>query len=219
MPQETGTGPRRRDAKKQATRRQLIAATLDSLASSGFAETTLAGVAKRAGVSRGLVNFHFESKDRLLVEALRHLIVDYRDFWQKAVDRPGQTPAERLCALIEADFHPQVCNRRKIAVWYAFWGEARSRPTYREVCADADRAYAETLKRLCRAVAEEGGYAGVEPGLVADGLRTMIDGLWLEVLLGSGRIDRVAAKRTCLQHLASAFPRHFTVPEQVRDSA
>ena len=53
------TPPKTRVEKREKTRRDLISATLDSIATKGFAETTLEKVSKRAGVSRGLVNFHF----------------------------------------------------------------------------------------------------------------------------------------------------------------
>jgi TetR/AcrR family transcriptional repressor of bet genes len=207
--------PKKRAEKKEATRQKLIAATLDSLASSGYAETTLSKVSKRAGVSRGLVNFHFDSKEHLLIEALKYLIEEYRQFWEKAVTRPGLTPVQRMLGLLDADFHPQVCNRKKIAVWYAFWGEARSRPTYLDVCASADRAFASMIGDLCRDLADDGGDESVDPAAVAHGLRTMIDGLWLEALLTPEQFDRVAAKRACLQFLSGVFPRQFHIDDRV----
>jgi TetR/AcrR family transcriptional repressor of bet genes len=208
-PRKASVGPKRRAEKKEATRQKLISATLDSLASSGYSETTLSKVSQRAGVSRGLINFHFDSKEHLLIEALKHLIEEYRQFWEKAVTRPGLSPVQRMLALLEADFHPQVCNRKKIAVWYAFWGEARSRPTYLDVCANADRAFAHTIEKLCRDVADDGGYDDVDPAAVAHGLQSMIDGLWHEALLAPEQFDRTAAKRACLQLLCGVFPNHF----------
>jgi TetR/AcrR family transcriptional repressor of bet genes len=153
------------------------------------------------------VNFHFDSKEKLLVETLRHLTDEYRNSWRKAIAKP-KTARDKLLALIRADFSPQVCNRKKIAVWYAFWGEAKSRPTYREVCAKADGEFAETLEQLCREICEEGGYA-LDADLAARGLRCMTDGLWLEFLMAPQQAKRDVAMRTCLQYLAMHFPRHF----------
>lgn len=218
-PSPTTAAPKRRAEKKEATRQKLISATLDSLASSGYAETTLSKVSKRAGVSRGLVNFHFDSKEHLLIEALKHLIEEYRQFWEKAVTRPGLTPVQGMLALLDADFHPQVCNRKKVAVWYAFWGEARFRPTYLDVCANADRAFARMIEELCEEIAADGGYDNIDPAAVAHGLRTMIDGLWLEALLAPENFNRAAAKRSCLQFLAAVFPRHFALDPRAHHAA
>ena len=205
---QQSAGPVRRVEKKEATRQHLIAATIDCIAASGFADTTLSKVSAKAEVSRGLVNFHFESKEQLLVETLRHLTEEYLAFWRKAVAQPDVTPAERLRALIEADFHPQVCNRKKIAVWYAFWGEARSRPVYTQVSAKADVAYAQTLENICREIVAEGGYA-FDPKMAAKGLRSLIDGQWQDLLMSPSTFDRNEAKQLCLRFAAAIFPKHF----------
>mgnify|MGYP002622694023 CR=1 FL=1 len=205
--------PLRRVEKKAATRQHLIDATVDEIAVSGFADLTLSKISRRARVSRGLVNFHFTSKEQLLVETLRFLTEEYREFWHKAIAKP-KTPAERLLALVRADFHPKVCNRKKIAVFYAFWGEAKSRPTYLEVSATADREFAVTLSDLCAQIVEDGGY-DIDPAPVAKGLRSMIDGLWLELLLSPQQFRRDVAMDICARYLAGVFPRHFTGNELI----
>lgn len=193
--------------KKEATRQQLIAATVEVIAADGFADMTLAKVSQRANVSRGLVNFHFASKEQLLVETLRHLTIEYQETWSKAIARPGAA-RDKLLSLLRADFSPKVCNRKKIAVWYAFWGEARSRPTYLEVCAKADNAFATALEALCREVCAEGGYP-VDPVLAARGLRCMTDGLWLDLHMAPQGFRRDEAMRTCLLYLSALFPKHL----------
>ena len=54
----------RRREPKALRREQLINATIDSLAKRGYAATTLADVADGAGLSRGIVNFHFTNFQR-----------------------------------------------------------------------------------------------------------------------------------------------------------
>lgn len=198
-----------RAAAKEATRLKLIEATIDSIAHSGFADTTLAKVSEGAGLSRGIVNFHFTSKDALLVETLTHLADEYTGFWKAAVEKAGSDPAARLSAIIDAEFHPTVCNRKKIAVWYAFWGEARSRPTYLDVCERQDRELLETVQALCAELVAQGGYETVEAEDVATGLMALTDGLWLDLLLTPTRFDRAGARRVCMTFLTGMFPRHF----------
>jgi TetR/AcrR family transcriptional repressor of bet genes len=215
MAQQQTTSPPRRVEKKEATRQQLIAATIDCIAASGFADTTLSKVSARAKVSRGLVNFHFASKEQLLVETLKHLTEEYLVLWRKAVAKPDFAPAQRLRALIEAEFHPQVCNRKNLAVWYAFWGEAKSRPVYMKVSAKADSAYAQMLENLCRELVTEGGY-DVSPSMVARGLRSLIDGQWQDMLLSHATFDREEAKKLCYMFAAAFFPDHFEMPKGPR---
>ena len=209
--------PRRRTANKALRRQQLIEATIDSIAKRGFAETTLARVADGAGLSRGIVNFHFTSKTKLLVATLEYLAEEYRSSWTQALERAGPRPADSLAALIDIDFHPAVCSRKKVAVWFAYWGEAKSRPTYLELCGALDAAQSEVVHNLSRQIARDGGYEATDPDLVADGLRAMSDGFWLELLLRPKGFDRQAARRACLAYLAAAFPRDFALDGSVRD--
>jgi AcrR family transcriptional regulator len=59
-----------------AMRARLIEATLATLLDTGYSGTTLVGIAKAAGVTRGALNHHFESKDDLVVAAVSSLLTN-----------------------------------------------------------------------------------------------------------------------------------------------
>ncbi len=141
---------RGRKASKETRRQQLIEATIDSLAKRGYSETTMADVADGAGLSRGIVNFHFESKEKLLVATLQYMADEYSAHWRAALQKAGDDPARQLGVLVAADFDRSICNRRKLAAWCAFWGEAKSRPTYQALCGARDEAYQNVFIDLCR---------------------------------------------------------------------
>ncbi|MBL9048101.1 MAG: TetR family transcriptional regulator, partial [Tabrizicola sp.] len=88
---------------REQRRAQLIEATIDSLAKRGFAETTMADVADGAGLSRGIVNFHFESKEKLLVATLQYMADEYAAHWRSALMKAGEDPARQLAVLVAAD--------------------------------------------------------------------------------------------------------------------
>lgn len=202
---------RRRTAPKEARRLQLIQATIRSVAKRGLSDTTIATVAREAKLSQGIINLHFKSKDRLLVETLRYLADDYKNAWEQALGKAGPTPAEKLAALVALDFEKSVCDRNKLAVWFAFWGETKSRPTYRKICAERDREYADLLIALCSDIAREGRYQNVDPAAVANGLSAMSEGLWLDLLISPQDTSREEARDTCMAYLASVFPKHFPI--------
>jgi TetR/AcrR family transcriptional repressor of bet genes len=202
---------KKRTASKEERQLQLIRATIRSVAKNGLSDTTMTTVAKQAGLSQGIINLHFQSKDRLLVETLRYMSDEYRATWQKALDGAGPSPAERLAALVEVDFKMSVCDRNKLAVWFAFWGESKSRPTYRKLCADRDIEYRRELEALCEELIEEGAYQGLNATVLATGLSAMTEGLWLDLLIRPRSITRDQARSICLAYLASTFPRHFSV--------
>ena len=199
---------RGRKASKETRRQQLIDATIDSLARRGYSDTTMADVADGAGLSRGIVNFHFESKDKLLVATLQYMADEYANHWRSALEKAGPAPVDRLTALVEADFDKAVCNKRKLAAWCAFWGEAKSRPTYQALCGTRDEAYQGAVIELCAALIDEGGY-DLDAPATALALNAMLEGLWLRLMLGAPAVTRDSAREAALGHLAALFPRHF----------
>lgn len=201
---------KKRTASKEQRREQLILATIRSVASNGLSDTTTATVSSEAGLSQGIINLHFQSKDRLLVETLKYIADEYRDNWKKALAGAGDQPAQQLAALVRVDFRQPICDRNRLAVWFAFWGESKSRPTYREICAERDRAYRAEMIGVVQALIEQGGYVSVEAATVAAALSAMTSGLWLDMLTSPRSMSRQDARRICFQFLARVFPEHFT---------
>jgi AcrR family transcriptional regulator len=74
----TSTAPRQRrtqEERSNATRERLLDATVDCLIDYGYAGTTVARIAERAGVTRGAQVHHYPTKADLVLAALRHLAV------------------------------------------------------------------------------------------------------------------------------------------------
>jgi AcrR family transcriptional regulator len=199
---------RGRKASKETRRLQLIEATIDSLAKRGYSETTMADVADGAGLSRGIVNFHFESKEKLLVATLQHMADEYSAHWRATLQKAGDDPAQQLYALVTGDFDRTICNKRKLAAWCAFWGEAKSRPTYQALCGANDEAYQNVFVDLCRKLKEHGSYS-FDPYSTALGLSAMLEGLWLRLMMGSEDVTREIAQQAAAEFLVSVFPRHY----------
>ena len=203
------TAPLSRAEGKQRSRQKLITATLNSIAKRGFADTTLARVAEGAGLSRGIVNFHFRSKDALFLETLKFMSREYRENWVRAFDEAGPSAAEKLEAVLLVDFEPPICNRNRIAVWFAFYGEAKSRPTYMAACTKSDDLSHDAMINMCQTIIEEGEYEGIDPEVIALGLSSITEGLWLDILLNPTFVTMDRGKEVVRRYLQALFPKHF----------
>jgi len=168
---------------KEKRRLQLIRATMRSIARNSLSATTVSTVSREAGLSRGIISLHFQSKEKLLLATLVHVVDEYKMLWERALDKAGDSHADRLTSLVCVDFHHSVCDRNKLAVWFAFWSETRSRPTYRKLCADRDREYDATMLQLCTDIIREGHYTGIDAEMAASGLAALTEGLWLDMLV------------------------------------
>lgn len=198
-----------RTASKEVRRQQLIDATIESIAKHGLSDTTMATITQTANLSHGIVNFHFRSKERLLIETVGSLAEEHHALWLKICDRTGSSPTEKLSALVESSFHPSVCNRKKLTVWFAFYGEQKYRKAYRERCAGIDSDRIAETAQIFRQIAEQGGYDHVDPDLFGKSLEAFIDGLWLNILLYPDTFSRQMAMDECFAYLGAFLPRHF----------
>ena len=219
-----GSRPAPRSARvvrRDERERQLIGATLDCISSLGLGDTTVQAVAARADMAVGSISQYFDSKSRLFTAVLEQLSVEFEASWRAALAQAAPESAARLGAFVGCYFLPSTCQRKKVAVWFAFWGEVKARPQYQEVCEAYDRLHDETLEGLCAALISEGGYEGLDARDVARLVASMCHGLWLELLTGRERLGRTELARLAAGGLAALFPRHARAlaAQVVRQSA
>lgn len=195
----------RRSMPREVRREQLIQATARSIARSGLSGTTMAEVTREAGLSLGIANLHFESKDKLLLETLRYIAEEYNRGYAAIMESTGyRNNVDKLEAIIDFDFSRKVTQKEKLAVWLAFWGEARSRPTYQKICSRSDSMAEKALEELLHSIVEQG--TSVDAGLLAAGYAALVDGLWLDLMICPGQMTRKKARKIARRYLASALP-------------
>ena len=199
---------RNRSVQSAFRKQQIIEATFDCIDELGLSQTTLASIASKAGVSQGIVVFHFHSKEALLEKALQDLSDEYGKCWQSAIAEAPDDPVSQLEAMVKAAFTPAICNRKKISVWYAFWGESRSRPKYQQLCGEQDRLFSETLQSICEQI--EGNQQTRLPAPTAAlSIEGMIDGLWQNFLIGKPGFKRRQAIQAIDELIAIIYPDRY----------
>lgn len=199
----------RRAMPKQERRDQLIKSTIKCIARNGLSATTMADITQDAGLSLGIVNLHFESKEKLLIETLRSVADEYKEGLDKIFNDPDTSNAEKIQAHIEYDFSKKIVNRNKLAVWFAFWGEAKSRPTYQKMCAKHDEDLAESMTQLMKSLLKEGDYTAKDPRLITTGYTALADGLWLDILITPKETTPEQAAEIAMDYVATIFHKHF----------
>ena len=196
-----------RAEQKQQTRQRLLEATMEVIALEGLSDVTMAKVAEQAGLSRGIGNFHFQSKEQLLLETLRSIYQEFDKSWRNIVADDVRLPAEKLKAIVEIILRPPIASKRKLAVWLAFWGEAPSRKTYLEICAahdlEWDAAVADIIQKMA---GDNSNFRGMSLEKIAQSLTAMMDGFWVEYLISEDKYTPQDAINACFAYLASFFP-------------
>ncbi|NOR26324.1 MAG: TetR family transcriptional regulator [Desulforhopalus sp.] len=197
-----------RSKQKQITRQKLLDATIDIIAEEGLVGVTMAKVAERTQLSRGICNFHFDTKEHLMLEAFRMLYQEHELAWREALSDLTESPTSRLSAFLKTLLLPPIADHKKVAVWMAFWGVAPHRQTYLEICASIDREYEAEVERLLRELS--GGKKtvhGQSLHAIAVTLTCMIDGFWVNYLISPGGcLAPEDAINACLVFLSKFFP-------------
>jgi len=187
-----------RPSVEEERRLQIMAATRRVMVRRGVATLRVADVAKEAGVSPGIVHYYFASKDELIRET-------FQDNFANSLERRASIFAkelradEKLGLLLRSYVPDDEATRESWCVWLELWVGALQDEKLREL---NERAYGE-WRRLVGGIIEQGIEDGVfassDPEADANQLVGMIDGLAVQVLLGSAVISVDEMHRICMR--------------------
>ena len=90
-----------------------------------------------------------------------------------------EDPAAKLLALMEASLDSNVTEPRKMAVWYAFSAEARSRKDYQRICGTQDQKILNLTHQFCREIIRKGEKDSHMNALaMANAVQGLVDEIW-----------------------------------------
>jgi AcrR family transcriptional regulator len=161
---------------------RIIAAMRASVGTRGAAASTFDQVAREAGVSRGLLHYYFGSKERLLVEVVRHDAAErYRSMDERlARARSAEEIVQALVVGLEEFLEDDAGGQ---AVIYEMLSASRHSEEIRAELAELYRQWRERLGGWLRAKESEGVIRlQAEPEAVASILFSLGDGFGIQVL-------------------------------------
>ncbi len=197
---------------KDTRRQQLIDATIACIHQFGLEQTTISRVTREASLSAGIVNFYFESKEKLLLGVL----VSVRDEFHRQLVESVQidaAPEEVLRRLIRVHFTPSLCSPQKIAVWHAFASASRTRGEYNQICGDLDARIADIVESRLDELCRREGLEHYDAPALARGLEGLLDGFWQDCLYHPDSFDPETAYSVSMRYLSSLFPAVFSREE------
>jgi AcrR family transcriptional regulator len=167
---------------------RILDAVLDLLAAHGIAGVSARAVAREAGVSLGLVGYHYGDKTGLIGAALRR--IEQQDLAMVEPD-PTKPPRERLRAALRRVADPEFLTTPYLSLRLQLWALAQAHPDFAHINAEAQARYRSTLAALIRAARPE--LTRADATRRATDVDILQNGMWLTVLLG---LDRAAIRRT-----------------------
>jgi TetR/AcrR family transcriptional regulator len=116
--------PRPKAADPERTRAAILDAAEEEFGDHGFGGARMVGIAKRAGVTHGLLHYYFESKERLYEEVVRRLFARHLRLFER-LRESGGVPTAREVVLESFDLFWEHPNQVRIMLWEMASGDDR----------------------------------------------------------------------------------------------
>lgn len=165
-------------------REQIMNAAFDVIYELGLTHTTIAKIAKQAGLSTGIVSHYFGDKQGLINACMRHMLNNLREktVQYKADVKP--TPVEQIKAIIDSNFDISQTNPKAMRLWLEFWSASLHTPELQRLQRINDKRLHSNLRHhFLKLIPTE------HANVAARGMAALIDGLWLRGSLMSHQHD------------------------------
>ncbi len=181
-----------RGGTEKAREDRILDAVVQLLSRGGISAVSMRAVAREAGVSLGLVNYHFHDKVGLIAAALRR--IGDQDIAMVAPDASLQ-PVEQLRTALHRVADPTLLDTEYLALRLQLWALAQAHADFEEINTTAQRNYRSGLADLIRAARPD--LSPAECGKRAADIDVIQNGLWLTALLGLDRASITRAVARC----------------------
>ncbi|QCR36623.1 transcriptional regulator BetI [Nissabacter sp. SGAir0207] len=167
-------------------RQQLIEATLAAVNEVGMHDASISQIARRAGVSNGIISHYFRDKNGLLEATMRYLISHLGEaVRQRLQPLKGGDARLRLRAIAEGNFDESQTNSAAMKTWLAFWVSSMHSPQLKRLQrVNSRRLFSNLSAEFRRSLPK------AQARRAAKGVAGMIDGLWLRSALSGEEFDR-----------------------------
>ncbi|MFB8002989.1 TetR/AcrR family transcriptional regulator [Nocardia sp. NPDC056000] len=200
------TGRRTQAERSAATRAALVDATIETIAEIGYHNASLGEISRRAGISKGAIFRHFDSRTELVVAAADE--VSHRHIEAVQILRRTEATDQPIdLADIMLRVRGQIRDKTN-TVWFELLVAARTEPELRERLEPVARALLDAVEEL--AVAALTPMVSPETGkLLATSLIHMFDG---EAIFRS-TYPRPELEDSRIERLVAVFPQVRTASE------
>ncbi len=185
-------------APEEERRRQILAAAYTVAARDRLDGLTVRRVAAVAGLSPGLVYFHFDDKETLLLALLDVLVDQLIKTTTSAETLALPSARDRLLARVREDVARLPDEREAVELFYDYWVVGTRHPRVRARISGALAAYRASFHPLVDDVmAEEPArFAGTSPEALAAMVVAFVEGNAVQVVIEPERFDLDGLTRT-----------------------
>ncbi len=176
---------------------QIVAAAAELLYERGLFDTRIGDIADRAGTSSPTILYYFESKDRLLEEAVDKTDREFYERLTEGQERHELASGKLVHLIEETSLGPGGIS--DWTLWMEIWVRARRDATVRNSYFRLDRRQRDLIAAIVREGQATGEFSPVaDPDEFALSLSGLMDGLGVQVTLGQPDVTPERMVGRCL---------------------
>ncbi len=147
-------------------KRQITSAAYDVIAEKGYYNFTMMDIAKRAGVSSGLIHHYFRDKENMLVTLLREMQQNIRSSLEKAI-APVDDPHKKLEIFMDQAFDLTIKEREYVYIIFDFMTQIKFNERMQRILTKLYHSYRETFAEIIREGKAKGVFKQVDEQYMA----------------------------------------------------
>jgi AcrR family transcriptional regulator len=190
---------------QSARRSQLVGCTIDALEEVGYQQTTVAEVARRAGVSKGVVTYHFPARDDLIWAVVGEAFRSISEHVGTRIE--GARPEAFVAAYVGTWVDYYRTHRREMVAIAEIWTnfrDAEGRPHLDVHTLQHEQSLVEAALAAGQADGSRGDFS---PRVIAVTMKAALDGLLGQMALEPDLdLDAYRDQLVTLFELATATP-------------
>jgi TetR/AcrR family transcriptional regulator, fatty acid metabolism regulator protein len=159
---------------EKARRAQIVECAIDAIATLGYARASLAQIAERAGISKGVISYHFAGKEELIQQVVAAVFTAGAAFMRPRIEAETSA-AGMLRAYIESNLDFMRTHRKHILAIVEIWSHFRSGDGLSKLGAEWLEPGLSDLEKLLRWGQDNGEFRAFSTRVMAMALRGAID--------------------------------------------
>jgi AcrR family transcriptional regulator len=168
------TGQKRPTFTEAARRAQIIECAIETIATLGYAQASLAQIAKQAGISKGVITYYFASKEELIEQVVKGITTAAASFMRPQIEA-APTATAKLQAYLRSNIAYIAAHRMQMTAIIDIVCNERTKDGQLRYHPGSEEPSLEALEAMLHQGQDEGEFRAFDLRVMAVTIRGAID--------------------------------------------
>ena len=167
---------------------QIVNTAIITIARNGYINTSLEDIAREAAISKGIISYYFQTKDKLICNVINRILDDLQsEIIKKAAEE--STCFDKIAAGVTANFDYMMEHRQAIVAFVDLWGSISTKDGKHDFNSKVYGKCIGFFERLIVTGIERGEFAQVNSTITASIIQAAIDGMMIQWIFNEQSVD------------------------------